>query len=115
MKPDPEALSEMERLLLMAAADHELGPDTDLSYANCARVVARVLLWEGLVDDEILAAWAESEYHPAIARCYGTLIAMIQHQPSSEALFEGQGNLGTPESPGAFPHFTSCRLTRLGQ
>jgi hypothetical protein len=91
-----------------------LGPDTDLGRANSARVVGQALLWAGLIDDEVRAAWEAIEYHPAITGCYGALIGMIR-QPPGEALFQGGGDLGTPESPQAFPHFTSCRLTRRGE
>ena len=49
----PETLTETERLLLMAAAIHDLGPATDLGRANSARVVNQVLRWRGLSAEEI--------------------------------------------------------------
>ena len=44
---DSDRLTETERQLLMAAAVHGLGPGTDLSRANTARVVNQVLQWRG--------------------------------------------------------------------
>jgi hypothetical protein len=111
---DADSLTEMHRLLLMAAAAQGLGPDTNLGYANSARVVGQALRWAGLFDKEVQDAWNAMEYHPAIKRCYGALIEMIR-QPREETLFEGGGNLGTPRAPRAFPHFTSCRLTPRGE
>lgn len=39
---------------------------------------------------------------------------MIRTEPPTETLFQGQGNLGSPTEPPAFPDFTSCRLTEHG-
>jgi hypothetical protein len=108
-------INEMKRLLLMAAAVHQLGPGTRLNTANCAKVVWQALSWAGLVNDEVRTAWNELEYHPAILECYRTLIGMIRHAPAAEALFEGNGNFGSVECPRAFPLFTACRLTPLGE
>jgi len=42
---DIEILTPTERLLLMAAAVHGLGPNTDLSRANTAKVIGQALQW----------------------------------------------------------------------
>jgi hypothetical protein len=99
----------------MAAVVNGLGPATDLGFANSAKVVGQTLRWAELVDEDVVSSWVHWEYCPAILGCYGALIAMIQHQPTNEALFEGRGNFGTPQDPVQFPHFTSCRLTALGE
>lgn len=121
---DTVALIEMERLLVMAAAVHGLGPNTPLT-ANAAKVVRQALQWAGLMNDEVREAWSRLEYHPAILDCYGTLIRMIRQflqndrilppERLGEALFEGAGNFGTPREPRAFPDFTSCHLTEYGE
>jgi hypothetical protein len=112
----------------MAAAVHGLGPNTDLTRANTAKVVGQALRWAGLVDDELREAWDAMEDHPAIDQVYGALIRMtLQTQRvgpgrpperPGEVLFEGSGNWGQPgdpECPPAFPHFNSCRLTARGE
>jgi hypothetical protein len=127
VKREEIALTEIERLLLMAAAIHGLGPKTNLSVANADRVVGQVLEWAGLMDAEVREAWENPgmEYRPAIIRVYGALIRMTHqmHRGGSgrppakpgEVLFEGGGNFGTADDPQAFPHFTSCRLTARGE
>jgi hypothetical protein len=98
----------------MAAAVQELVPDVALT-ANCDKVVGQALTWAGLVNDEIRAAWLDDfAYHPVIKEWYGVLIGMIRHEPATEALFEGAGNLGSAAEPIAMPQFTGCRLTPLG-
>lgn len=111
---DLDSFGEEQRLLLMAAAAHGLRPGIDLR-ANCAKVVGQALVWSGGVDDSVLAAWREMNEHPLIDRFYDVLIAMIRHDPPSEALFEGIGNFGAPGRPAAAPHFTACRLTAIGE
>jgi hypothetical protein len=114
-------LTEMDRLLLMAAAVHGLGSSTDLRRANAAKVVGQALVWAGLVDDEVREAWRSLEGHPAIDQCYEALIRMIRRLDAAWAndptqpLFEGMGNFGSREDPPAYPHFTSCRLTLGGE
>ena len=116
-------LTRMEELLLMAAAVHGLGPDTNLHHANAAKVVGQALEWSGLMDEIVRHQWNDFESHPAIDAYYGSLIRMIrQILPNEvlpplrpgEALFEGGGNFGTPDDPPAYAHFTSCRLTVFG-
>ncbi|MCH8807025.1 MAG: hypothetical protein IH986_13170 [Planctomycetes bacterium] len=123
-----EMLTETERLLLMAAGVHGLGPNTDLSCANTARVVDQALRWLGLTAEEIRRGLNEPECHPVSEEVYNVLVRMT-HQthrdgpgPAPErpgkALFEGGGNWGVPgdaSSPPAWPHFNSCRLTAHGE
>src|SRR5436190_12285719 len=47
MKEEPNVSS--RDLLLMAAAVHELGPGTNLSYANTAKAMRQALHWAGLL------------------------------------------------------------------
>jgi hypothetical protein len=122
-----EEFTEIERLLLMAAEVHGAGPEKDLRYANCGKVVGQTLEWAGLVDEAVRDNWnsaGSDDYHPTIRRVYGALIRMVSvvrrdgglspAERPGPALFEGGGNLGTSEKPRAFPHFTSCRLTEEG-
>ena len=60
----------------MAAAVHGLGPDTDLSRANTARVVDQVLRWRGLNAEEIQSGWKELECDPVHEEVYNALIRM---------------------------------------
>ncbi len=120
---DAVPLTEMEELLIMAAAVHGLGPNTRLT-ANAAKVVGQALEWAGRMEGEVRKAWLSIEGHPAIDECYAVLIRMIRqllrngvHRPPErpgDALFEGAGNFGSALHPPALPHFTSCRLTERG-
>ncbi len=118
-----EMLTDMEKLLLMAAATNGLGPDTPWTRAHSSKVVGRALHWAGLVDDQVRTAWMSDEYCPAITQCYGALIRMIRQvlkvgfkepERPGEPLFEGAGNFGTPDNPHAMPQFTACWLTAYG-
>ena len=116
-----EGISEIERLLLMAAAVHGLGPGTDLSRANTAKVVDQVLKWTGVNDGEVREAWSSIESHPAMDRVYTVLISMVQSDSGKlperpgDPLFKGGGNWGGPEESPCNLHFNSCRLTELGE
>jgi hypothetical protein len=122
---DVDTLTEIEQLLLVAAAVHGLGPQTNLNIANADKVVGQALEWAGLMGEESREAWEQIEYRPAIVQVYGALIRMthqiLQVGPGrpparpGEALFEGGGNFGTADAPQAFPHFTSCRLSVRGE
>jgi hypothetical protein len=125
---DYETLTETERLLLMAAAVHRLGPYADMSRANTVRVVNQVLRWRGLSEEEIESGWWKRKYDPIHEAVYDILIRMV-HQRRREgpgqvaerggaALFEGNGNWGVPgdpSCPACMPHFNSCRLTAEGK
>src|SRR5262245_49504878 len=101
-----ETLTETEWLLLMAAAVHELGPDTDLRRANTARVVNQVLRWRGLSAEEVRCGWRERDCDPIHEEVYKALIRMT-HETHRDGpgraperpgvpLFEGGGNWGVP-------------------
>ena len=121
---DDDGLTEIERLLLMAAVVHDLGPQASLKHANGGKVVGQALLWAGHLDCELREAWESCEYYREIETFYATLIRMTQQvlrdgttRPPirpGPVLFEGSGNLGTPEEPGAFPFFTAFHLTERG-
>jgi hypothetical protein len=125
---DRETLTETERLLLMAAAVQGMGPDTDLDYANTARVVNQALRWRGLSAEEVRRGWRDRECDPAHEDIYNALIRMT-HQTQSVGpgraperpgapLFEGGGNWGVPgdpNRPACWPQYNSCRLTTLGE
>jgi hypothetical protein len=121
-------LSKMEKLLLMAAAVHGLGPQTDITCANTAKVVLQALEWAGLDGVDVCNQWNNLEWHPALDEVYRPLVRMTKqqlrtggHRPaerSGPALFEGGGNWGVPGDPGrppCDPHFNSCRLTEMGE
>ncbi len=124
---DPESLTEIEKLLLMAATVHGLGPKTDLSGANTAEVVRQALRWAGLWD-KVDRAWIRGgEEYSVIDPVYGPLVRMVQAsfpvdpgkpaENAGEVLFEGAGNWGDPQDsndPPADPTFNSCRLTVCG-
>jgi hypothetical protein len=120
---ETEHLTQMEKLLLMAAAVHGLRPGINIKYANTARVVRQVLEWAGLDTKDVLDTWNTDDWHPSIEAVYGPLVHMTQVQgfrPAERpgpALFDGGGNWGVPgdpERPPAYPHFNSCRLTETG-
>lgn len=120
--------TEIEQQLLMAAAVHGFGPNTDLGRANTVRIVNQVLQWRGLTADEIDSGWREEDCDAEHGAVYAALIRMT-HQIHREgpgraperpgtALFEGGGNWGVPgdpECPACWPHFNSCRLTAEGE
>jgi hypothetical protein len=112
---EQHVLSEPQRLLLMAAAIHDLRPQAKLT-ANCGRVVWTALQWAGRLTPDVQAAWSNDfEYHPIVRDWQGVLIGLIQHEPPAEALLEGAGMFGTPAEPEALPWFTGCRLTLCGE
>jgi hypothetical protein len=119
-----ETLSDTERLLLLAAAMHGLGPHTELTHANTARVVDQVLRWRGISADEIRRGWREPENHPINQEVYDVLVRMTYQLPCRAQerlgvpLFEGGGNWGVPgdpSQPACWPHYNSCRLTEHGE
>jgi hypothetical protein len=125
---EPENLTENERLLLLAAAVHDLGPDTDISGANTARIVNQVLRWRGLSAEQVRDGWRTRECDPLHQEVYDTLIRMtqMQHQAGGwraperpgAPLFEGAGNWGVPgdpSQPACWPQYNSCRLTGAGE
>lgn len=123
-----ETLTETERLLLMAAAVHELGPAADLSRANTNRVVDQVLQWRGLSTEEIRDGWWEQECGTVHAEVYNALVRMTHQihrvgagrvpERPGVPLFEGSGDWGIPgdpSRPACLPYFNSCRLTSEGE
>jgi hypothetical protein len=109
---DPETFTDTEQLLLMAAAIQGLGPDTDLSRANTARVVDQALRWRGLSAEEIRRGWEEPEIHPVNEEVYDVLIRMTHPMPDraperpGAPLLEGEGNWGVPGDPRPVRHST---------
>lgn len=121
-------LTEVERQLLMAAAVQQLGPTTNLTMANTARIVDQVLRWRGLSDEQIVAGWRGEDCAPEHKGVYAALVRMTHqkcrdgsfrpHEHPGPALFEGGGNWGVPgdpDQPPCWPHFNSCRLTDAGE
>lgn len=121
-------LTEVEQQLLMAAAVSGLGPATDLSRANTARVVNEVLRWRGLTADQIKTGWRDEDCNPEHNAVYAALVRMIHQEcwdgsfrageRPGPALFEGRGNWGVPgdpDCPPCWPQFNSCRLTAEGE
>ncbi len=134
---DARMLSETEKLLLMAAGVHGLGPGTDLGRANTARVVNQALLWLGVSREEIDRAWEaleadepeqQRDSRPSNEEVYDALIRMTwvrncvgagrAPEQGGTPLFEGNGNWGVPSDPtrpACLPHYNSCRLTEHGE
>lgn len=121
-------LTEIEQQLLRSAAVLGLGPATDLSRANTARVVDQVLRWRGLTAEQVDAGWRLEDCDPEHGTVYAALVRMT-HQTDVDgpgraperpgpALFEGGGNWGVPgdpEQPACWPQYNSCRLTAEGE
>ncbi len=107
-------LTERARLLLMAAYVHGAGPNAEIR-ANCGRVLRQALRWAGLWNEQLEHNNLYDIEDPVIADWYRTLISMTRRADNSELLIEGQGNLGSPVDPPAFPTYTGCRLTRKGR
>ncbi len=121
-------LTEIEQQLLMAAAVHGLGSDTDLGRANTARIVNQVLEWRGLSGEQVRLGWRDEDCDPFHDLVYSALIRMT-HQKHREgagraperqgpALFEGGGNWGVPgdpDFPACWAQYNSCRLTAEGE
>jgi hypothetical protein len=121
-------LTEVEQQLLMAAVVHGMGPETDVGYANTARVVNQVLAWHGLTAEQINAGWRTEDCDPEHGAVYEALVRMTWQEcrdgsfrspeRPGPALFEGGGNWGVPGDPArpaCWPHFNSCRLTAEGE
>jgi hypothetical protein len=116
-----------EKLLLMAAAELGFGPQHGLSVANSAKVLRLAARWSGVEDSE-LRFMEGPHWHPLVNELFEALVRMV-HQVQCEgpgrrperpgaALFEGGGNWGEPGDPSqppAWPLYTSCRLTELGE
>ena len=121
-------LTEVEQQLLMAAAVHKLGPATDLSRANTARVVNQVLRWRGLTAAQVNSGWRDEDCDSEHRAVYDALVRMTWKECRDDtfrpperpgpALFEGGGNWGVPCVPdrqACWPHYNSCRLTAEGE
>jgi hypothetical protein len=111
---EPRADCHARKLLIMAAAVHGLGPETDLTYANTTRVMRQALHWAGLLLGDIEQCFESYDQAPPVTEFYDALTSMILQSKPAEALFEGGGNWGGPGLRPAAAHFTSCRLTERG-
>ena len=99
----------------MAAAVHELGPRTNLGYANTVKVMRQAVHWAGLLQGKIEECFESYDECPEVAQFYEALIAMMPQSSPPEILFECGGNWGVgPGERRASAHFTSCRLTERG-
>ena len=98
----------------MAAAVHGLGPETDLTHANSAKVMRQALHWAGLLHGEIETCFESYDDAPPVTEFYDALESMILEKMPKEVLFEGGGNWGGPGFRRAAAHFTSCRLSKRG-
>jgi hypothetical protein len=127
-----DTLTEIEQLLLMAAATQGLGPGTDRGRANTVRIVDQALRWMGLTPEQVRQGWEqawEGEEPPSLNEdVYNALVRMTRQRCArgpdrpperpGEALFEGGGNWGVPgdpSRPASWPHFNSCSLTAHGE
>jgi hypothetical protein len=120
-------LTQVEQQLLLAALVQGLGPSTDLSRANTARVVDQVLRWRGLTEDQIDTGWRLEDCDPEHGAVYAALVRMTHEvhtkgagrgpERPGPAMFEGGGNWGDPgdsSHPACWPQYNSCRLTAEG-
>ena len=123
-----ETLTEVERLLLMAAAVQVSRPAGNVYKANTWRVVRQAGRWLGMSIEEANAAVHVPESHPIMLKVFEALVRMTStahdgergHAPErpGEPLFEGAGNWGQPgdpEKPPADPPYTACWLTPHGE
>jgi len=109
-------LNEVQRLLVLAALQYNLVPNQD-NACKCIIVLRQALMWKGIWDDNLRELWMcndQVQVSPEWELWYDTLIQMAKHQPASEALFTGRGNLGDTNRLAAYPMFTECRLTEKG-
>jgi hypothetical protein len=108
-----QKLTEQERLLLLAT--YLQGPRPhDGPHANCGRVLRQALVWAGLWNEQLKRDEGADIDNPVIDEWYDILIRMTRHEPASEALIEGFGNLGD-EDMAPFPRYTACHLTERGR
>ncbi|MEK6644547.1 MAG: hypothetical protein AABZ08_11625 [Planctomycetota bacterium] len=121
-----------EQYILASAFFHAIPPQ-DVHYANCARVLRQAMFAAGQWEPDLSAALYDAEGFPEFALWYSALIDMAFHEPESERLLNGGGNLGTiagreamrlqsprfDEAPDfGFPagaHFTGCWLSPAGK
>lgn len=122
---DPEPLTEIETLLVIAASVLGMGPQSSLVNANTYRIINQVLDWRGMSREQIREGWNREECGSSHDEVYSVLIRMTAHPASARpperpgaALFEGRGNWGDsrkPDRPACRPHYNSCRLTDEGE
>ena len=101
-------------LLLMAAAIHRLGPETDLTHGNGARVMRQALHWAGLLHGASETCFESYDDAALVTQFYDAQAVMILQNGPTEVLSEGGGNWGGPGFRPAATHFTSSRLTKRG-
>lgn len=124
----PTNLTDIEQLLLMAAAVQGIGPACDLDDGRTAIVVNQVLAWRGLSAEQISAGWWDNDPPREHEAVYDALVRMTWQQcrdgslrppeRPGPALFEGGGNWGVPGEPtrrACSPLFNVCRLTAEGE
>src|ERR1700722_9503473 len=75
---DDGMITDTERLLLMAAAVHGLGPNNDMRRANAAKLVEQALQWLGLSVEEINRQCPDPE-SPRFEEVHNALVRMV-HQ-----------------------------------
>lgn len=114
----PRMDAELRREFILASAlFHERPPDADgYVRANSARVLRNALRAAGLWDQRLQEGQAEAfhgiyDRFPDIKMWYDTLIELVRHEPESERLLQGAGNLIDP----AGASFTACWLTPRGR
>ena len=105
--------------LILASALFHSEPPTDCIRASSARVLKHALraagLWDKQLQENASAVFTgDSETlarFPVVGQWYATLIQLTFHEPESERLLKGGGNLILP----AAAFFTACWLTSAGQ
>ena len=113
---DSDADQLRKNLILCSALFHAPPPPADnRACANCARVLRHALIAAGLWQDEFKDAFHGTDdgipQSEVVTLWYSTLIELTRHEPESERLLSGAGNLVAP----AGAHFTACWLTPAGR
>ncbi|MFT3883447.1 MAG: hypothetical protein QM703_27830 [Gemmatales bacterium] len=119
-------LTRIEELLLMAALVQGKGYTSDLFRAGTGKIIKQALHFSGMTLEALNDVWgiAADFTNPTRTIVDDYLEALIQvtdadnckHKRYQYALFQGKGNWCDPDGrPNAFPDFTSCRLSYLGE
>lgn len=111
-----DELTDVQKELLVAA--YHVGARPGSRYRKSAEVLLMALGIAGRADGpdvpDKLRIMKLDTTHPVVQDFYAQLVALVRHQPTSDALMYGMGNFGTVSTPPAYPPYTECRLSEAG-